>query len=186
MAVSADTQEAVRSALDAFGLVLSSTYEVVACLSPDSCAPAPVKGAPSNVDYEAFAETPIGVNEPYSGDGDPDGDGVVNRIEYANVIGGGGSLEDFTIAAFDPALGGVVPMLEGVGEGSGEGEILREDEGEETGADGETIAAGCAVSSAAASGTLPPGVAGDLYLFFALVTILAINRPSLAIRGMLR
>jgi hypothetical protein len=46
------------------------------------------------------------VNEPFSGDGDLDGDGVSNLQEYLNVIGNGGGIEFYLLAATSPNLDG--------------------------------------------------------------------------------
>jgi hypothetical protein len=80
----------VRNELEDAGINLSGlTLEAVSCNG--ACYPAPTK-APS-----AAAST-----EPYSAEGDFDGDGISNAVEYQNVLAAGGTIDDFALAATDP------------------------------------------------------------------------------------
>jgi len=42
--------------------------------------------------------------EPYSDDGDVDGDGISNAVEYESTVAQGGDVEDFMEAVFDPGI----------------------------------------------------------------------------------
>jgi Beta-propeller repeat len=59
--------------------------------------------------YSSFKLTKDGakaLDEPFSGQGDLDGDGLSNAEEYGNVVIAGGAIEEFMLAAVDPTASG--------------------------------------------------------------------------------
>jgi hypothetical protein len=91
-------QSAVLGVLSNAGISLTGDYEVVTC-DASTCLPA------SSLKGDTYLVSPEGakaINEPYSGEGDLDGDGVSNQTEYANVIAAGGGAEYFVVVATDP------------------------------------------------------------------------------------
>jgi hypothetical protein len=104
--------------------------------------PSAVQGLRLAEGYEVFDASLKAANQPYSATGDFDGDGDSNLTEYnAIVIDGGGTVDDFVVAASDP--------LNLPGEGEGEGE--------------EPV--GC--FGASQSGTSSKAAMGDLLLILA-------------------
>lgn len=106
------TQAEVSDVLSAAGIVLANEYRVVFCESDVDCAEA------------AFAQivlggsaggVPAGAQEPFSGNGDIDADGVTNLEEYEAVIARGGSVDRFVAVALDPTRDGteIFPSVEG-------------------------------------------------------------------------
>lgn len=97
MMTSAAFQAALDAELNSQNLGLTPFYAVVTC-TQDGCQPA----------RSVAVRT---ANEPFSGEGDPDDDGVTNAEEWANTEARGGTLEEFAIAALDPRFDGTtVPV----------------------------------------------------------------------------
>lgn len=92
-------QSAVLGLLSDAGTGLSGSYTTVTCSDIENCLP-------------EFVEDPDarragrGVYEPYHGNGDADGDEVLNVDEYNNVLDIGGDDMDFAIAAASDEVDG--------------------------------------------------------------------------------
>lgn len=156
--VSADSASSYRTLIVNQGADVTAEFTPVTCAG-GLCAPTAIPGKSLAEAYNVFDSSVKAVNEPYSGTGDYDGDGVDNRTEYANAIAQGASDAAFVVAATDPAFDGTEPELldlEGMGQGDGAGE----GEGEGT---GEPVT-GC---NRIAAGGEPFGVAD-----FALIALL--------------
>jgi hypothetical protein len=81
------------------------------------------RGIILNLDYTSLNTSDVSraTNQPLSGTGDLDGDGVSNRNEYLNTIASGGTIDDFILAALDPAKDGSDPPLPPAPGGGGGG-----------------------------------------------------------------
>jgi hypothetical protein len=102
MLIGADTQTVLNAA---FGDMMTGTYEVVQCSGAD-CTPDSV--ALGQTEFSSLVVR--AANEPYSGTGDLDNDGVTNATEAANVKAQNGFTSDFVIAATSPELDGSEPL----------------------------------------------------------------------------
>lgn len=104
MAVSPTTQAAVTATFKGAGITLGGLYRAVLCLQPELCEPAsPLRAAKNAPDLTRASRGP---DNPFSGEGDPDGDGVTNAEEFANVKAAGRGIAAFVNAAFDATLDG--------------------------------------------------------------------------------
>ncbi len=97
LAVGASAQEAVFDALADGGVVLKGAYFAVTCSATTEC----------------IAENPLirAADEPFTGPGDIDGDGVSNAQEFNNVVVVGGTLGVFIVVAFDSTEDGTNLIL---------------------------------------------------------------------------
>lgn len=97
LSISAATQAAVFDTLTDGGVLLEGDYFVVTCSGTTDC----------------IAESPIAraADEPFSGPGDIDGDGVTNAEEFHNVVIVGGTLGVFIVVAFDSTEDGTNLIL---------------------------------------------------------------------------
>lgn len=102
MLISGAFQTALDTELNNQGLDLQPFYAVVAC-NGDSCTPA-----------RSATRAP---DEPFSGEGDPDGDGVTNAEEWANTDARGGTILEFAIAALDSRFDGSTEPVDLDGDG---------------------------------------------------------------------
>ena len=115
MALSAGAQSALAGVLSGAGITLSGFYAAVTCDGSGNCTPDALPGGkPLSEGFVVLTGDAKALNEPFSGAGDLDGDGVDNATEYANVLDAGGATDDFVNAAADAELNGT--------EGGGEGE----------------------------------------------------------------
>lgn len=101
MTMSQAMQTNVRAAMFANGTPLTGSYSTVTCTDTENCLPEFVED-PDLRNLRALR----GPNEPYSAQGDPDGDGLTNLEEYQNVIAMGGEDSDFALAASSELLDG--------------------------------------------------------------------------------
>ena len=106
--VSENTQTSVATILEDAGFTLAQSYEAVTCDSTGQCLPAKDAGAAAKT-----------ADEPYSGTGDYDLDGVDNATEVANVRAWDGSAEEELTAVQDPTLDGTEQPV-GCAAGSGQ------------------------------------------------------------------
>lgn len=96
MMVSESLQAVLLSKLADTGANLTGEYLVVTCAADGSCEPIP--------NFIALRGLAPGVEEPFSGAADPNGDGETNAEEYqATVVDAGGTLEEFALAALAAA-----------------------------------------------------------------------------------
>jgi hypothetical protein len=93
--VSENTQASVVAILEDAGFTLTQAYQAVTCDSMGLCLPAKDAGAAAKT-----------TDEPYSGTGDYDLDGVDNATEVANVRTRNGSADEELTAVEDPTLDG--------------------------------------------------------------------------------
>lgn len=100
MLMSQDMQNDLLAFLTNNGTTLTQNYTSVTCANTGDCAPDFVE-KPIVLDVNTRA-----IDEPYSAEGDFDGDGVSNLTEYENTIANGGDASDFVIAAVSPELDG--------------------------------------------------------------------------------
>ena len=105
--VSEDTQAALAAILEGAAISLAQNYESVTCDGFGVYLPAKID---ANT-YEAFEAGAKSLDEPYSGTGDYDGDGVDNATELENVLATGGGQIDFADAASDPLIDGTGTVL---------------------------------------------------------------------------
>ena len=87
--------------------MLTGDYAVVTC-DEFGCLPETTKDGA----YVVFDEATKALNEPYSGQGDMDGDLVSNLGEYINAITNGGGVRYFMVAATDPTRDGAESLSE--------------------------------------------------------------------------
>ncbi len=106
--VSENTQASVATILEDAGFTLAQSYEAVTCDSTGLCLPAKDAGAVTKA-----------ADEPYSGTGDYDLDGVDNATEVANVRAWDGSAGEELTAVEDPTLDGTEQPV-GCAAGSGQ------------------------------------------------------------------
>lgn len=99
MTMSQAMQDNVRTVLAASGNPLFGDYSILTCSDLENCLPE--------------------FSEPFSAQGDPDGDGVSNLQEYQNVIAMGGDDFDFALAASSDQLDGTSGIIGGGTVGSG-------------------------------------------------------------------
>ncbi len=104
MTMSQAMQNNVRAALGANGTPLFETYAILTCSDLENCLPEFVED-PDPV-LRAARAVIRATNEPYSAQGDPDGDGLTNLQEYLNVMAMGGDDFDFALAASSDRLDG--------------------------------------------------------------------------------
>ncbi|MEK7794533.1 MAG: Calx-beta domain-containing protein, partial [Candidatus Hydrogenedentota bacterium] len=104
MSISGEMQAALADILAGEGIVLLNEYTSVRCDGSGDCGPQ-LKGNIKE-DFDAGAKA---LNEPFSGEGDLDEDGLANVEEFNNVVFSGGDTADYLDAAIDPAADGVIP-----------------------------------------------------------------------------
>ncbi len=104
MTMSQAMQNNVRAALDASGNPLFETYAILTCSDLETCLPEFIEDP--NPMLRSARSVNRAIDEPYSAQGDPDGDGLTNLQEYLNVVEMGGDDFDFAIAASSDKLDG--------------------------------------------------------------------------------
>lgn len=106
MSIGSDMQTALREGLAKSEIFLDRDYTIVDCDTPGDCLSFPSDDTRST-------------NEPLTGDGDIDNDGITNLQEYNNVISRGGSIDDFVLFALDAAQDGTEFVRSSGGGGGG-------------------------------------------------------------------
>ncbi|MDK1022107.1 MAG: hypothetical protein QGD90_10770 [Candidatus Hydrogenedentes bacterium] len=96
MTMSQAMQDNLRTALAASGNPLFGAYSILFCSDLENCLP----------EFSANPDPILPLDEPYSAQGDPDGDGISNLQEYQNVVAMGGDDFDFAVAASNDQLDG--------------------------------------------------------------------------------
>jgi hypothetical protein len=116
MAMSTFMQNALANELGVAGLPVAQQYEAVWCDSEGLCMPQPIPETPLEDGFEVFDETreSASLQQPFSAQGDLDGDALSNLEELQEILAGGGGSTEFAIAATDAALN-----VGGVGGGGG-------------------------------------------------------------------
>ncbi len=115
-----------------YSVVQSYENVIAALLSISTEMQATVKTLGLSGMYEVALIAEKAVGEPFSAQGDPDGDGLSNLEEFNATVAGGLAREDYVIAALTPNA--TEGTEEGVVEGAEEGGIEGQPEGVEEGA----------------------------------------------------